>query len=469
MASDGPQWHFCQFCGKGFKRKSNWSEHEPLCKNKPDAQGGTDILNFHVPRRKRSALPEQHVMKADRPPEEETDVLDALLLLKEQPAYPGETEFSDDEPAANDLSQVLTACSDDRSSSVDCYGGDERRVNVHPNVVVETDDLSRNVGSRGVTNSVDDSDVIQKQKRKPDLSIADCRDLVEMQRQNMKADINIPGHKDSSAMQMQNETKTVKDGADINVPEHRVSSVMQMQNEKLDLSLLRHNNSSDNEVSTLSDSPMDDSNALVPTDTNLNKETKTVDIYIPEHIVSSVMQMQNEKPGLDLLPHNNSSDKEESTLSSSSMNYCSTLVPTDINSDKETKTVSGDQNAADVMGTFVVRYYRRRKKQLQNDQEASTVMHLQNEKPGLDLLPHNNSSHKEESTLSDSSVNDRNAADVRDTFVVRYYRRRKKQLQNDQEASTATWPATVPPGLSSESQNLFESAWITSRLKGLGC
>ncbi|KAF0887688.1 hypothetical protein E2562_002382 [Oryza meyeriana var. granulata] len=304
-------------------------------------------------------------VKADRAPKEETDVLEALLLLKEQPAYPGEATFSDDEsgtgnlddePAANNPDQVLMTCSDKGSSSMECYGGDERRVSVRSIEGMEEDDLNRNV---------DDSDVIQKQKRKPDLSIANLRNLVEMQRQNMKADINIPKHRDSS--------------------------VMQMQNEKLGLNLLPHNNS-DHEVPTPSVSYMDDLNALVPTNTNSCKETKTVnvgvDINIPEHKDSSVMQMQNKKLGFNLLPHNDSLDPEVLTPNVSSMDDLNTRVPTDTNSDKETKTVNGD---VDINIP---------------EHRDSSMMQMQNKKLGLNLLPHNENSDHEVPTLSGSSMDD---------------------------------------------------------------
>uniref|UniRef100_A0A0E0MNZ8 C2H2-type domain-containing protein n=1 Tax=Oryza punctata TaxID=4537 RepID=A0A0E0MNZ8_ORYPU len=342
----------CQFCGKNFKRRGNLLNHELNCKYIPDAhtqtespgnaQGRKDILGFHIPKEKRTvpAFPaSDHAqggingetiseVKADRDPEEETDVLEALLLLKEQPAYPGEDTFSDDEPGAGNLDdepaasnpdQVLTTCSDKISSSVECYGGDERRVGARAIAGVEEDDLNRNVGCQGVTGCVDDSD-LQKQKRKPDLSVADLRDLVEMQQQNVKADINIRDR------------------------EH--PSVMKIQNEKVDLNLLPHKNRSDHEVPTLSVSSVDDPDALVSADTNSDKEIETVnsgiDINIPEQRESSVMQMQKEKLGLNLPPRNDSSGHEVPTLSVSSTDDLTSLAPTDTISDKDTNSNVAD-------------------------------------------------------------------------------------------------------------------------------
>ncbi|XP_015698776.1 uncharacterized protein LOC102717762 isoform X2 [Oryza brachyantha] len=80
MASDGPQENSrCSFCDKHFKGRRSCAEHELRCKNNPDAhshtqiqssgnaQGGIDVLNFHVPRKRRTAripvLPEQPVKK----------------------------------------------------------------------------------------------------------------------------------------------------------------------------------------------------------------------------------------------------------------------------------------------------------------------------------------------------------------------------------------------------------------------
>lgn len=346
----------CQFCGKNFKRRGDLLNHELTCKyisdvhpqteSSGDAQARKDILGFHIPRQKRTvpAFPASDYaqggingatseVKVDWDPEEETDVLEALLLLREQPAYPGEETFSDDEPgagnvddepaASNNPDQVLKMCSDKGSSPVECYGGDERRVGACAIAGVEEDDLSPNVGCRGVTDCVDESDVIQKQKRKPDLSVADLRDLVEMKQQNMKADTNIhdQGH----------------------------PSVMQMQKNELSLDLLPHKNSSDHEVPTLSVSSMDDPDGLVSTDTNSDKETETVnvgiDINIPEQRESSVTRMQNEKLGLNLLPRNDSSGHEVPILSVSSTDDLNSLIPTDTSSDKDTKS-----NVADSLG-----------------------------------------------------------------------------------------------------------------------
>uniref|UniRef100_A0A0E0C2K7 C2H2-type domain-containing protein n=1 Tax=Oryza meridionalis TaxID=40149 RepID=A0A0E0C2K7_9ORYZ len=348
----------CQFCGKNFKRRGNLLNHELTCKyisgahlqteSAGDAQARKDILGFHIPRQKRTvpAFPASDYaqggingattseVKVDRDPEEETDVLEALLLLREQPAYPGEETFSDDEPgagnvddepAASNPDKALTMCSDKGSSPVECYGGDERMVNARAIAGVEKDDLNPNVGCLGVTDCVDESDVIQKQKRKPDLSVADLRDLVEMKQQNMKADTNIH--------------------------DQGYPSVMQMQKNKLGLDLLPHKNSSDHEVPTLSVSSTDDPDGLVSTDTNSDKEMETVNVgidnNIPEHRDSSVTQMRSEKFGLNLLPPNDSSGHEVPTLSVSSTEDLSSLAPADTSSDKDTNS-----NVADSFGHY---------------------------------------------------------------------------------------------------------------------